>query len=151
MSERKHQFPEFLIGRVTPDAYERWLKRKAAAHVKRDRKREFFGVSGESYRDAIHAAVVVSEGRDAYTGEDLDWHRISEYDNGEAQAGRHAYKAGFELLPTVDHVEASSTSANFLICGWRTNDAKNDLSLDAFVDLCARVLRNAGYSVEKKR
>ena len=150
MSQPKHLFPDFLTDRVEPEDYASWLKRKAAAHVKRDLKRSFSGVSGENYRDAIHAAVVRSEGLDVYTGEDLDWGRIGEYDNEKSKAGRHAYKASLALLPTVDHVDASSTSAQFLICAWRTNDAKNDLSLDAFVDLCAKVLRKAGYRVEKK-
>jgi hypothetical protein len=35
----KHSMPAFLEGNVKPAAYERWLHRKAAAHLKRDRKR----------------------------------------------------------------------------------------------------------------
>jgi len=149
MAERKHLLPAFLHGRVEPHAYERWLKRKAAAHVKRDRKRQHAGVTGAAYRSAIHQAVTISGGRDAYTGEELDWHLISQYDNDESQSGRHHYKAGFALLPTVDHIEASSSAAAFQICAWRTNDAKNDLSVEAFLQLCARVLKHAGYRVER--
>ena len=33
------------------------------------------------------------------------------------------------LLPTVDHVDPESTEADFRICGWRTNDCKNDLTI----------------------
>jgi hypothetical protein len=106
-------------------------------------------VAGASYRDAIHHAVLRSEGRDVYTGEMLHWHLISQYKNEESKAGRHGYKAGFALLPTVDHVDASSSSAAFCICGWRTNDAKHDLTANEFVELCVRVLKNAGYSVER--
>jgi hypothetical protein len=91
----------------------------------------------------------LSEGRDAYTGERLDWTLLSKYNNEESKAGRHGYKSGFALLPTVDHVSAGATEANFRICGWRTNDAKNDLSLEAFIELCQKVLSHAGYSVQK--
>jgi len=62
-------------------------------------------------------------------------------------AGRHAYKLGLALLPTVDHVSASATQASFKICAWRTNDAKNDLSVPDFVALCRRVLEHQGYAV----
>lgn len=144
---RKHTMPTFLDGRVKPEAYERWLSRKAAAHVRRDRKRSLSSVTQALYKEAIHAAVILSEGRDAYTGEELDWKLISTYNNEDSRAGRHTYKAGFALLPTVDHVSAGATEASFRICSWRTNDAKNDLSLEAFVELCIRVLTHVGYKV----
>ncbi|ABO55014.1 conserved hypothetical protein [Burkholderia vietnamiensis G4] len=144
---RKRQLPPFLIGVVSEELYLRWLLRKAQAHVVRDRARGM-SASGAQYRDAIHAAVLASEGLDHYTGERLDWHLISKYANAESQEGRHHYKAGFALLPTVDHVEASAVAASFKICAWRTNDAKNDLSVEGFFALCARVLEHAGYRVE---
>jgi hypothetical protein len=145
----KHSMPSFLEGKVKPDIYERWLDRKAIAHVKRDRKRNHSGVTRALYKEAIHAAVLVSEGKDAYTGEPLDWGLISTYKNEDAKAGRHKYKAGFALLPTVDHVTAEATEASFRICAWCTNDAKNDLSLEDFLKLCIRALQHAGYSVHK--
>ena len=116
--------------------------------MRRDRKRSMSDAAGASYRNAIHVAVLASGGRDDYTGEELHWHLISQYKNAESQEGRHHYKAGFALLPTVDHVDASASSAAFKICAWRTNDAKNDLSVSAFVSLCARVLAHAGYVIE---
>jgi hypothetical protein len=147
---KKHILPLFLEGTVLPEAYDRWLTRKAAAHVRRDKKRGH-NCTGASYRDAIHAAVVRSNGKDAYTGENLDWHLISTYRNEDSKEGRHAYKATFALLPTVDHVSAEATEASFRICGWRTNDAKNDLSIDQFLDLCERVLTHAGFHVQSPR
>lgn len=147
---RKYQIPEFLQGRITSETYERWLRRKAAAHVKRDRERGLSGVTGEAYRVAIHKAVIQSGGRDAYTGEELDWYLVSQYDNEESKKGRHGYKAKFALLPTVDHIEASSEAATFHICAWRTNDAKNDLSIEEFIELCVRVLKHEGYSVKEE-
>lgn len=123
----KRSLPPFLDGIATRETYERWLLRKAAAHVKRDRKRGHI-CADAAYRTAIHEAVLRSEGKDDYTGERLDWRLISTYDNAASKLGRHAYKAGFALLPTVDHVASDATSASFKICGWRTNDSKHDLS-----------------------
>lgn len=148
MPARKHELPGFLDGLLTQVAYERWLTRKAAAHVKRDRGRGREGVSGATYRDAIHEAVVHSEGADAYTGERLDWSLLSQYDNESSKQGRHAYKAGFGLLPTVDHIDAAAGAGEFCICAWRTNDAKNDLSAPDFIRLCRRVIEHAGYTVQ---
>lgn len=141
--------PTFLEGRLHLLVYERWLARKAAAHVKRDRKRGYQGVTGAVYRATIHEAVVRSEGRDVYTGENLAWHLISQYNNDESESGRHQYKAGFALLPTVDHIDSSLSTSGFCICAWRTNDAKNDLSHQAFIDLCIKVLQHAGYTIDK--
>jgi elongation factor Tu len=55
------------------------------------------------------------------------------------------YKAGFALLPTVDHVTNTTDGYDFVICGWRTNDAKNDLSLLDFLGLCRLVLNRHGH------
>lgn len=146
---RKHSMPVFLTGVVEPEVYERWLGRKAMAHVKRDRKRGHHAATRTLYKDAIHNAVVHSEGKDAYTGEQLDWRLISTYKNEDSKEGRHGYKAGFALLPTVDHEIADATEASFCICAWQTNDAKNDLKLEQFMQLCIKVLQHAGYAVQK--
>jgi hypothetical protein len=137
---RLFDLPIFLDDVVTREAYVRWLQRKAAAHVRRDRKRGNRSASVSEYKRAIHGAVCASKGGDAYTGEELDWELISKYDNDESKQGRCAYKAKFALLPTVDHVGDGTGPADFRICSWRTNDAKGDLSLEEFVELCARVL-----------
>ena len=144
----KRQLPDFLVGKVSPEQYARWIERKAAAHVRRDRKRDFDGAVGAAYRDAIHHAVVLSAGKDAYTGEDLNWELLSQYDNEKSKVGRSVYKASFGLLPTVDHLDTSTSAVSFRICAWRTNDAKNDLSHSAFLELCRRALLHAGYRVE---
>jgi hypothetical protein len=143
---RKHSMPPFLEGVVKPEKYESWLGRKASAHVKRDRKRGR-AASVSLYKEAIHAAVVLSGGKDAYTGEHLDWARIGTYDNDESKAGRHGYKAQHALLPTIDHVDAGASEASFRVCAWRTNDSKNDLSVASFLELCQRALEHAGFTV----
>jgi hypothetical protein len=142
--------PGFLEGVVTPEAYERWLGRKATAHVKRDRKRGYSSVTRALYKEAIHGAVVMSDGKDACTGEQLNWHLISTYKNEDSKEGHHEYKAGFALLPTVDHVSAGATEPSFGICSWRTNDAKNDLSLESFLELRTKALKHAGYSIHER-
>jgi hypothetical protein len=144
---KKYELPAFLVGVVGQDDYELWLRRKAQAHVKRDRKRGNEAAIGERYRNAIHLAVLASNGLDVYTGEALDWTLISKYDNDESKENGRHYKAGFALLPTVDHVGDGLGAAEFCICGWRTNDAKNDLELSEFLSLCQSVLEHHGYSV----
>jgi hypothetical protein len=140
---RKHTLPAFLTGKVSPDAYERWLGRKAQAHVKRDRARGNPGAMRAQYKEAIHAAVLASRGVDAYSGDELDWSLISTYRNEDSKASRSVYKAKFAKLPTVDHCLPGGTEASFCICGWGVNDAKNDLSLPEFVALCRRIIAHA--------
>jgi hypothetical protein len=147
MPSKCHALPSFLVGRVDPLVYERWLARKAAAHLKRDRKRGYEGVTGTLYREEIHKAVLASEGRDYYTGEELDWSLLSKYNNAESFAGKHAYKAGFALLPTIDHIESARMNSGFRICSWRTNDSKHDLTHEEFIRLCKLVLHKAGFKV----
>jgi len=89
---------------------------------------------------AIHEAVVASNGKDAYTGEQLAWELISTYDNKKSKVGRREYKKSFGLLPTVDHVSDGLSAPNFKICSWRSNDCKNDLSSDELLDFCRAVL-----------
>ncbi|HWZ42240.1 MAG TPA: hypothetical protein VNW97_02130 [Candidatus Saccharimonadales bacterium] len=137
---RKYELPPFLEPILTQANYERWLLRKAMAHVRRDRKRGNQPATSEIYRMAIHKAVCSSNGKDDYTGEPLDWKLTSKYDNQESNNGKRKYKAQFALLPTVDHVGDGLGPADFKICAWRTNDAKGDLSLSEFIDLCERVV-----------
>ena len=139
--------PSFLVDSVSPKTYARWLSRKTAAHVKRDRKRGNRKAAVSLYKQAIHGAVVASQGRDAYTGEKLNWSLISQYNNAKAKAGGRKYKKAFALLPTVDHIDDGLGAPDFAISGWRTNDAKHDLSLDEFLSLCTAVLRHHGRQV----
>lgn len=69
----KFRLPPFLEGRVASEIYNRWLERKAAAHVKRDKGRGHTTANVKDYREAIHEAVLDSGGKDVYTGEDLAW------------------------------------------------------------------------------
>jgi hypothetical protein len=137
---RKYQLPGFLVQNLKQENYQRWLSRKAIAHVKRDKKRGNTTAIREAYMIAIHRAVIFSNGKDYYTGEFLDWSLLSKYSNVESQAGGRHYKATLALLPTVDHVGDGLGEADFKICAWRTNDAKNDMTHHDFVSLCRRVV-----------
>src|SRR5437764_14834696 len=99
-----YSLPPFLCGRVSEGAYVDWLRKKCAAHVKRDRKRSGHEIIGFDYRSKMHAAVCTSDGRDFYTGEELAWELIGTYSNEDSKAGRSSYKAALAMLPTVDHV-----------------------------------------------
>lgn len=145
---KKYILPGFLDQVVTPAAYERWLRGRVVAHVRRDRKRGH-PCTVALYKEAIHCAVVQSDGRDAYTGEAFEWNLISTYRNADSKNGRHIYKAQFKLLPTIDHVTADASEGGFRVCGWCTNDAKNDLSLEVFLQVCEKALKHAGYRVER--
>lgn len=68
----------------------------------------------------IHNAVCASEGLDFYTGESLEWEKISSYSNDESKAARSVYKASLARLPTADHVLLEDGRYDFVICGWRT-------------------------------
>lgn len=149
--KKRYSIPPFLAGEIDEETYIRWLRRKAQAHVKRDRSRENETASGEEYRLAIHEAVINSEGKDHYTGQILDWSLISQYDNEASAAGRREYKAKFALLPTVDHVGDGTGPANFVICGWRINDMKNDMSHEELAASCIRVLHQLGFAIQPPR
>ncbi len=139
MPSAKFPLPAFLGGRVAEPVYLRWLARKARTHAKRDRAHFCAPVSISDYKERIHAAVVCSRGWDCYTGEELEWEKISTFRNADAKLRKASHKAEFALLPTVDHVDRQY-GCRFAICGWRTNDAKGDLNTDEFRALCRRVL-----------
>ena len=128
-----------------PDAakhtYPGWVQRKAVTLSKRDQKR---GGSGnvQEYRLAIHAAVVASQGHDYWTGEWLDWALIGTYDNREAAAGKGEHKKQYAMLPTIDH-RSNRPEPDFVICGWRTNDAKHDMTPQELLAFCTAVLNHS--------
>jgi hypothetical protein len=125
---QKYPLSAFLTGKIDQKAHSRWLSRRSIAHVKRDKKRGNTTALNEAYKKTIHLAAVDSAGLDEYTEETLDWHLVSTYDNDKSKTHRRKYKSLFALLPTVDHIDDGLGEPSFKICGWRTNDAKCDLS-----------------------
>ncbi len=146
---KRYQRPAFLEGLLSEESYLRWLRRKAIAHVRRDRARGNATAAVSAYTQEIHRAVAASRGLDFYTGKRLDWSLISTYDNKASQEGGRTYKKGLADLPTVDHLGDGLGDPRFVITSWRVNDAKHDLTLEEFQALCAAVLRHHGYLVTK--
>jgi hypothetical protein len=140
---RKYELPEFLVGVVTQVKYDRWLQRKATAHVRRDRKRGNLRAKIADYKIAIHNAVILSEGLDSYTNEKLDWTLLSKWNNEEAKDRGRDHKKEFYSLPSVDHVGDGRGKPEFKICGMLTNDVKSDLSHEQLLGLCERLLKAA--------
>jgi hypothetical protein len=141
---RKYECPKLL--NIEPSFYERWLSRKAIAHVKRDRKRwpNIGTINRKTYMEAIHAAVIKSNGKDAYTGEHLRWELLSTWSDEMAKGNGSKHKSNFAFLPTVDHVRPSSESpVEFKICAWRTNDAKSDMTYKDLIGFCRKVIRHS--------
>ena len=85
--------PTSLAEVVEQPVYEKWLHRRAVAHVRRDkRKRKNQTATTELYKQAIHKAVSESNGLDAYTKERLDWTLLSEWNNEDSMKGGRVYK-----------------------------------------------------------
>lgn len=139
----KYALPDAIAPKVDQTSYQRWLDRKARAHLIRDRRRGNTVATRESYMLAIHRAVCRSGGLDEYTGRPLRWEMISAWDNDASKKGGRAYKQSFGDLPTVDHVDAGLGEGDFAICSWRINDVKSDLDLEEFLEVCRDVLAHA--------
>jgi len=122
-------------------SYPSWVQRKAVTLCKRDQKRGGTG-NVQQYRLAIHGAVLASEGRDHWTGEPLDWELIGTYYNTEAAAGKGAHKKQYAMLPTIDH-RTNKPEADFVICAWRTNDAKHDMTPEELLTFCRAVIAHS--------
>lgn len=145
MSLKKYSLPHFINKiELCDEEYSKWLHRKANAHFKRDKKREYENISLALYKKLIHQAVCESSGLDYYTGDKLNWALCSKYNNEESKSKRHIYKKSFTLLPTVDHIDVSSMVPKFVICGWQTNDCKSDLSISELVDFCRKIIKKHG-------
>lgn len=136
---QKYPLPDCLRGirGLSEESFRHWLDRKAQAHFSRDKKRGRTPKSRADYKERIYAAVRESNGRDFYTGRELDWHLLSKWSNAEAQDGCAAYRRTFWELPSVDH-----DGNRFRICSWRMNDAKNDQTIDQFLQLAESVRKH---------
>jgi hypothetical protein len=150
MKQPKYPLPDFLKDKCDQKKYSTWLHRKAQAHATRDRKRNRKrDCTVSRYKADIHNAVLSGGDRDFYTNELLDWSLISTFENDAARMGRSLYKKKFWLLPTVDHTFDERGEQKFVICSWKINDAKSDLTLEEFHALCETVLRNRDRKRDK--
>ena len=131
--------PTFLEGKCSLKDYLSWLSRRAVAHVERDKKRGNTHVTPGDYRKAIHQAVLDGNGLDAYTGLPLRWDLLHTWNNDDAKAGGRLYKGLFADLPSVDHLDDGMGVVNIVICSWRVNACKSDLTLEEFLTVCHSV------------
>jgi hypothetical protein len=136
----RYTLPALLEGKCSQEDYTHWLYLKAAAHVKRDKKRGNLTATKQAYRDAIHKAVCEGGDLDAYNGQPLRWDLIRTYDNQKAKSGKRNYKKLFAELPTIDHEDDGMGEPLFKICSWKTNDCKNDLSITELIEFCDQLL-----------
>lgn len=139
--ERAHQLPQQILDVVDEAKVLQWIKKKATAHKRRDIKRGCFP-AGADYVEMMLAAVKASGGFDHYSGEWLHWHLISTYDNDLSSMDGRRYKKAHDLLPTIDHVFVEDRMDRFVVCGWRTNDAKGDMTHEELLAFCRMVLEH---------
>ena len=139
----KYELPQFLESTdLKRGEYAHWLHRKAQSHARRDGRRWGKKISASEYKQAIHEAVLGSDGLDFYTREPLEWSRIGKckYNNDEAEQGGIEYRKKLARLPTVDHEDPEADEPVLRICGMQTNDCKSNLNLEEFKDFCRKFL-----------
>ena len=123
----RRQPPAVVMQRTGVQEYRAWVMRAAIFHASRDRARGHSGARSVHYARMIHRGVCEYDGRCAYTGAILDWQRIGAWDADAARGGGEDC-AGFDLLPSVDHVTVSEP-VRLEICAWWFNRAKGCGSL----------------------
>ena len=67
---------------------------------------------------------------------------IGTYDNREATTGKGENKKRYAMLPTIDH-RTNQPEPDFVICAWRTNDAKHDMTPQELLQFCTAVLNHS--------
>lgn len=142
---RKWTLPACL-SELDEDAFRKWLRRKAMAHVRRDKSRGFMSANVPDYMAAILSAIEDCGGCDHYTGEPLDWRLIGQWRNIEAAERRGEYRREFWNLPSVDHDFTDPNNPVFHICSWRMNDSKSDQTIEEFLALADAVQRHMKVS-----
>ncbi|MCP9828780.1 hypothetical protein KBZ19_09810 [Synechococcus sp. L2F] len=85
--------------------------------------------------------MVACNGRDHWTGEPLRWDLLGNYDSDESGRQGASYKRARAMQPTIDH-RNSEPICDFVICSWRTNDAKHDMSIEELKEFSRLVLEH---------
>jgi hypothetical protein len=135
--------PDFAKEKCSVTEYRKWVLGHSKNLFLRDSKaKRPFACPGQKsvYRHKIDDAAHHGQ-FDPYTGEELQWELIDEWDPNLAR-GNRAYARKFALLPTVDHIDPESDILEFEICSWKINTCKGNLNPQEFVDLCKKVIQN---------
>ena len=116
--------------------YVEWLERQAQNCRTRDSKGARRPI--DEYREAIHKAVLKSNGVDYYTGEPLEWNRLNH--DKPMGGGQHNHRIRGRY-PSVDHYHGVDR-LQYRICAGSVNHAKGALSHQQFVTLCRKVAQH---------
>jgi len=135
--------PGILQGLLTPVAYDDWVRVKAWALYKRDKKRGLPAALNGSiglYKETVNGSVAASGPLDPYTGDILAWNLIGAWDPEKAKIDC-GYVKQFYLMPTVDHIDPCADTLAFEICSWEVNCCKSFLNPVEFLDMCGKVIK----------
>lgn len=137
--------PRFINQRgITDDAYRAWLSEQGKNIWKREGRLDKRGFPDKaSLVAALHAAVLRSGGKDAYTGMPIDW-RFLRNDWVDANKGNANNRHLMTLrrgMPVFDHVRGLGGN-KYALCRRITNHAKSFMSPAQFVQLCREVVRH---------
>lgn len=140
ITHHKYQPPPWMAEHLSPTAYNNWLLGKAQSLCRRDYERGGNYTASEAKAD-VHTAIAACGGRDYWTGEQLRWDLLGNYDSDESGWQGASYKRARAMQPTIDH-RNSEPICDFVICSWRTNDAKHDMSIEELKEFCRLVLEH---------
>jgi len=119
--------PDFIPNTIN---YFDRLNRMAKNIRARDKRRwENLTLTQADYREMIHQAIVNSIGRCYYTGDFLHWNTFGLPFQGDT------------LQPTIDHFSLAP-NIQLVVSSWAANDAKSNLSYEAFVILCRKIIHH---------
>jgi len=140
---KHYPLPKFLAELdITQDKYGKWLDKITTPHLKRDRKRLSCHIDRKVYRAAIHKAVCSSNGKDYYTGLELDWKLLNHFSEKPIQATEKGIKrAHQDRVPSVDHENLDALKPVFRICSLMTNKCKSDYTLKQVIRFAENLLR----------
>ncbi len=129
---------------IDKEKFKMWIRRKARNLFKRDKNRAInivqWNYKPHDYLDAILQTIINNDcSIDYYTKEVLCWEKIGTYNNDCSKEQGNDYKRALDLLPSIDHINAKP-EPQFVICSWRTNDIKSNMSKNELVDWCRRFL-----------
>lgn len=144
--EHPYPAPDFVRALNVPCArYAEWLEKQAQSCRQRDARPNKPAI--DAYRERIHKAVLISAGRDFYTGDMLEWNRLNHDLPLTGGRRRHLQRGQY---PSVDHYTGTN-SMDFRICSALVNHAKGPMSHQQFLKLCQKVVSERQRSDAARR
>ena len=134
--------PDWLLATITAGQYKKWILKRAKELHSHDRDvgRPYALVLKVSDYCKLLDDAVHNGGRfDPFTGDELQWRLIGQWDVTHTVDPDGSYYRKFALAPAVDHVDPEAPELKFEICSNQVNLCKSYLSPDDFVALCRRI------------